>query len=54
MVRVMNRANKASAVLSLPITRCFKSCSRLGVSDRNDAKPAQPADRDRERERESA
>ena len=31
-----------------PITRCFKSCTRLGVSDRSDAKPAQPADRDRE------
>ena len=53
MVWVMNRANKAAAGLSLPITRCFKSCTRLGVSDRSDAKPAQPADRDRETERES-
>jgi len=48
----MNRANKPAAGLSLPITRCFKSCTRLGVSDRSDAKPAQPADRDRQRQRE--
>jgi hypothetical protein len=54
MVWVMNRANKAAAGLSLPITRCFKSCTRLGVSDRSDAKPAQPADREKERERERA
>ena len=47
------RTRPLQAPLSLPITRCFKSCTRLGVSDRSDAKPAQPADRDRERETET-
>jgi hypothetical protein len=48
----MNRAGNKPLQASPYITRCFKSCTRLGVSDRSDAKPTQPLT-DRQRQRQS-